>query len=74
MHHTGTKPFETERLLCRPFIQEDGKDMLKNWIANPNVQSEYGEPVYTTIRQVETLLYEYIGSSKSYCHLILPFR
>lgn len=60
MHHTGTIAFETERLLCRPFKQEDCADMLKNWIANPNVQSEYGEPVYTTIQEVETLLNEYI--------------
>lgn len=60
MHHTGTIPFETERLLCRPFKQEDCADMLKNWIANPNVQSEYGEPVYTTMQEVETLLHEYI--------------
>ena len=60
MHHTGTIAFETERLLCRPFKQEDCEDMLKNWIANPNVQSEYGEPVYTTLLEVETLLNEYI--------------
>ncbi len=59
MHHTGTKPFETARLLCRPFKQEDCEDMLKNWIANLNVQAEYGEPVYTTIQEVETLLHEY---------------
>lgn len=60
MRHIGTKAFETARLLCRPFMQEDCTDMLKNWIANPNVQAEYGEPVYTTIQQVETLLNEYI--------------
>lgn len=60
MLHSGTQPFETQRLLCRPFIQEDCADMLENWIANPNVQSEYGEPVYTTVEQVKKLLNEYI--------------
>ena len=40
MNHTGTKTFETKRLICRRFIKEDCTDMLENWIANPNVQSE----------------------------------
>lgn len=60
MRHCGTKIFETTRLICRPFIQEDSQDMLKNWIANPRVQLEYGEPVYATISQVEALLTAYI--------------
>lgn len=60
MKHIGTKSFETTQLICRPFVQEDCADMLKNWIANPNVQFEYGEPIYTTEEQVKTLLTEYI--------------
>ena len=59
MHHIGTEIFETERLICRPFMLEDCEDMLKNWAANPNIQFEYGEPVYTTISQVKDLLTEY---------------
>ena len=62
MKHIGTQMFETTRLIFRPFIQEDCMDMLENWIANPNVQFEYGEPVYTTVEQVETLLAEYISN------------
>ena len=65
MFHTGTKPFETDRLLCRPFIAEDYSDMLKNWIANPNIQFEYGEPVYTTVTEVKELLEKYVGSYKN---------
>lgn len=61
MNHVGTQTFETARLICRPFILEDCEDMLENWIANPNVQAEYGEPVYTTVSQVKTLLTEYIN-------------
>ncbi len=60
MNHTGTKTFETKRLICRRFIKEDCTDMLENWIANPNVQSEYGEPVYTTVLEVKKLLEKYI--------------
>lgn len=62
MNHVGTQPFETKRLICRPFVQKDCNDMLENWIANPKVQLEYGEPVYTTFSQVQTLLSEYINN------------
>ncbi len=65
MFHTGTKPFETDRLLCRPFTTDDYSDMLKNWIANPNIQFEYGEPVYTTVTEVKELLEKYVGSYKN---------
>lgn len=65
MFHTGTKLFETDRLLCRPFISDDYSDMLKNWIANPNIQFEYGEPVYTTVTEVKELLEKYVGSYKN---------
>lgn len=60
MKHVGTIPFETQRLLCRPFLMEDGPDMLEYWISDPDVQLEYGEPVYTTPSQVQLLLKEYI--------------
>lgn len=62
MKHKGTIKFETSRLICRPFIAEDCSDMLENWIADPDIQQEYGEPVYTTVEQVEKLLSQYIGN------------
>ncbi len=51
--------FETERLICRPFVAEDWSDMLENWIADPEIQGEYGEPVYTTEEQVKAILSRY---------------
>lgn len=60
MQHFGTKPFETERLICRRFIPEDCNDMFEFWASDPNIQCEYGEPVYTTIPQVKALLTNYI--------------
>lgn len=60
MRHFGTKTFETERLICRRFISEDYEDMFNNWAANPHIQFEYGEPVYTTVSQVKELLTSYI--------------
>ena len=56
MKHCGTQHIETPRLLLRPFDYEDCDDMLKNWISNPLVQSEYGEVVYTTAAEVKQLL------------------
>ena len=56
MQHYGTKTFETARLICRKFIPEDYEDMFNNWAANPHIQFEYGEPIYTTISSVKDLL------------------
>lgn len=62
MQHFGTKKFETARLICRRFIKEDYEDMFNNWASNPNIQFEYGEPVYSTISQVKDLLSQYVDS------------
>ncbi|MBO4877896.1 MAG: GNAT family N-acetyltransferase [Ruminococcus sp.] len=60
MEHTGTESFETPRLICRRFTAGDEEDMLRNWAADPDIQNEYGEPVYTDIGQVRQLLDSYI--------------
>lgn len=60
MKHTGTCPFETYRLILRPFVSLDAEGMLKNWAADPNIQNEYGEPVYSDIQQVRGLLKKYM--------------
>lgn len=57
--------FETERLICRPFRISDAEDMLRNWASDPDIQSEYGEPVYTGLPQVMELLTEYMSGPKS---------
>ena len=61
MHHIGTQPFETPRLLCRPFASADWQDMFDLWISDPAVQSEYGEPAYVTPDAVKTLLAEWLS-------------
>ena len=64
MNHVGTKPFETERLICRPFMAGDHEDMFRNWAADPKIQIEYGEPVYRTVPEVKKLLAKYIEGYK----------
>ena len=61
MQHTGTSAFETQRLICRPFEQGDEKDMFDHWAADPDIQLEYGEPVYETAEQTKVLLEKYIA-------------
>ena len=60
MRHSGTESFETARLICRPFLPGDWEDMLRNWAADPKIQLEYGEPVYSTEKEVKALLKGYI--------------
>ena len=52
---------ETERLLLKHYTGTDKEiqDMLRNWISDPAVQTEYGEPVYTTSASVKELLERY---------------
>lgn len=51
----------TERLILRHFSGSDAEagQMLKNWISDPLVQREYGEPVYTTKEELAPLLERY---------------
>ena len=47
--------------MCRPFRYSDADDMLRNWAADPDIQTEYGEPVYTDIEQLKGLLDRYVS-------------
>lgn len=56
--HTGTQPIRTSRLLLRPFSPDDADAILRNWIADEQVQALYLEPVYATRAEVEGWLAE----------------
>ncbi len=58
---SGTIPLSTDRLLLRRFTLEDADDMLRHWIADPEVQRNYGEPVYQTEQAVRALLAQWIS-------------
>ncbi|MCL2199431.1 MAG: GNAT family N-acetyltransferase [Defluviitaleaceae bacterium] len=51
----------TERLFLRNFSNSDAGDMLKNWISDEDVQSSYGEPVYTNTQSVLVLLEKWLS-------------
>jgi [ribosomal protein S5]-alanine N-acetyltransferase len=58
----GTEAIQTERLILRRFTFEDANGMLKNWINDKEIQSNYGEPVYETMDSVIELLHKWITS------------
>ncbi len=61
----GTQEIETERLILRPFVQDDAQSAFNNWAGDEAVQKMYGEPVYKTVEEVEDLLGKYITAYKS---------
>ena len=61
MRHCGTTKVETNRLVLRQFAMTDAADLLELWIADPRVQTEYGEPTYETMEAVEALLARWIA-------------
>ena len=65
MKHCGTQKIETKRLILRRFTMADVADLLELWIADPNVQREYGEPTYETMEAVEELLQKWIAGYES---------
>ena len=56
MTSSETERIETERLYLRRIALTDIDDMLRNWIADADVQTRYGEPAYTTAQDVADLL------------------
>lgn len=58
----ATSIIETGRLLLRPFEPGDAAGMLRNWIGDPMVQHEYGEPVYDSEEAVMELLRKWTAS------------
>ncbi len=61
---TYTTETETERLRMRRFEMSDVDSVYRNWAADPDVQLNYGEPVYETRERVSGLLTQYIGKYK----------
>ena len=51
MIDVGTNTIETERLILRRFEYEDSTSMLRNWVADDEVQWGYGEPSCSDLLQ-----------------------
>ena len=58
---TFTETINTERLILRKFESSDVESVFKNWASDPEVQLNYGEPVYSSTAEVKALLEKYIS-------------
>ncbi len=58
---TFTTNINTERLQMRRFVTSDAESVFRNWASDPDVQLNYGEPVYETQESVSELLDKYIA-------------
>lgn len=56
-----TTEVNTERLLLRRFAPTDADSVFRNWAADPDVQLNYGEPVYDTPQKVSELINSYVS-------------
>ena len=61
LKETFTETINTERLVLRKFESSDVESVFKNWASDPEVQLNYGEPVYSTTGEVKALLEKYIS-------------
>lgn len=52
LNKTYTTEIDTERLLLRRFEKSDALSVHRNWASDPEVQTNYGEPVYETLEKV----------------------
>ena len=57
------KMITTNRLYLKNFSGEDAeiKSMILNWVSDPMIQNEYGEPVYTDESEVSLLIKRYVN-------------
>lgn len=56
-----TTEVSTKRLILRRFEKSDADSVFRNWASDPEVQINYGEPVYKTKASVSKLLDGYIA-------------
>ena len=56
MKHCGTQTLETERLILRPFREDDAQAMYDNWASDPEVTKYLTWPVHTSAEASRGLL------------------
>ena len=56
MKHQGTRRFETERLLLRPFETGDAEAMFRNWASDPAVTEYLTWPAHADVEETRAVL------------------
>lgn len=62
MEHKGTVRLETERLILRPFVEEDIKYAFQNWTSDDRVTEFLRWPTHTDISVTERVVKSWIDS------------
>lgn len=62
MNHKGTIRMETERLILRPFKQDDAQAMFLNWESDPKVTEFLRWQTYTRLEDAKEVLLAWIHS------------
>lgn len=65
MEHKGTIKLETERLILRPFAEEDIPAAFQNWTNDPQVTKYLRWPVHGTLSVTETVVKGWIEGYRS---------
>ena len=62
MKHLGTRILQTERLILRPFLEEDAEAMFDNWASDPEVTEFLSWPTYKSIDDAHAILNQWLES------------
>lgn len=54
--HMGTEKLETQRLILRPFTEDDAADMFNNWASDNEVTKYLSWPTHTSIEVSKSIL------------------
>lgn len=49
MNHIGTKRYETERLILRPFVESDAQSVFENWASDDEVTKYLTWPTHPSV-------------------------
>lgn len=64
MNHQGTRELETQRLLLRPFREDDAEAMFRNWASDPEVTRYLTWPTHDDPAFTRTLAAQWEESSR----------
>lgn len=63
MEHKGAKTIETERLILRPFYEEDAEPMFRNWASDPDVTKFLTWPVHDNVGITKQVVESWINEN-----------
>lgn len=62
--HQGSRPLESGRLLLRPFVPGDVRDMFHNWCSDPQVVRYLSWPYHQSIQTTDAVLHSWVEAQR----------